>query len=718
MEQDGDAIARKRLADLESRPRGSAMETRLLARMSPGAASAALNAKSSNGRSGTAKEKNPTKKSSSKASSLRPCRESSSSLMDATRREFLRSNQTRHAEPSSPSLSAIAGRESSSSIGRSASKSMLQSPSQIRGDASPRLRGGGSPNPDQVHALEQRLRDRAEISKLKDENVILQTKLEEVWASRESVQDVMETECRTLAKRMQEMEDQLCDIRTERDQLAKELQDTNSQKLQDQLSEIRAERDELAEQLEDTNSRSGGWEQALGDIHAELEVVREECTILKDELHASLLKQHELEQECSNLQEERELLEEEVVALMEAGVELASHKPESPVEVPKRTLSVEAAGPHLAGLEMIPEPKDQLDLTLLAEHILDTLQHGDELVEQQALTLLKAVYTNLLQQPGHSIIEMNTATDWAEVNICGDLGGQVNKLWEIIDINGYPEADNQYIFNGDVFWHDTHDTLQLLVALFALKTQQPDYVHILYRGSLDTLPQSSHLVVQLLTSMAQHLPFGAVLNQEVLILHKDLFDDAVSAHNTAPLPNPSESRRFTSTLIPDPVDTNSDPVFMQQLKGLEASTDATVAIIRVTPSAVLTPDNARFFMFRVTQLFKCIDYFAIDTNDSSTSSDCSPVSQEANRWAKPRKDKDTIKRSIPAPRSSIPKALPKATTESHRSAPKLAYNAPVRERQRKTDETEGQYRKKSSALPRSGLQAPVFKSKRLPSGRA
>ena len=54
-----------------------------------------------------------------------------------------------------------------------------------------------------------------------------------------------------------------------------------------------------------------------------------------------------------------------------------------------------------------------------------------------------------------------------------------------------------------------------LVALFALKTQQPDYVHILYRGSLDTLPQSSHLVVQLLTSMAQHLPFGAVLNQEV-----------------------------------------------------------------------------------------------------------------------------------------------------------------------------------------------------------
>ena len=53
------------------------------------------------------------------------------------------------------------------------------------------------------------------------------------------------------------------------------------------------------------------------------------------------------------------------------------------MEVPKRTLSVEAAGPHLAGLEMIPEPEDQLDLTLLAEHILDTLQHGDELVEQQ-----------------------------------------------------------------------------------------------------------------------------------------------------------------------------------------------------------------------------------------------------------------------------------------------------------------------------------------------
>lgn len=174
----GDAIARKRLADLESRPRGvfsqsfghssqsarggagSAMESRLLARMSSGAASTALNAKSSNGRSGTAKEKNPTKKSSSKASSLRPCRESSSSLMDATRRgslqigvlqftkvtsvrsEFLRSNQTRHAEPSSPSLSAAAGLDSSSSKGRSASKSMLQSPSQPRGDASPRLRGG------------------------------------------------------------------------------------------------------------------------------------------------------------------------------------------------------------------------------------------------------------------------------------------------------------------------------------------------------------------------------------------------------------------------------------------------------------------------------------------------------------------------------------------------------------------------------------------------
>lgn len=700
-QEDVDGNVRKRLADLEARPRGTAMESRLLARMSStGTTSTASKTKSSIGRLGAGKEKIPIPRAAGKKTSLRSGRDSSSSLLDATRREFLRSN-TRLMEPSSPSLSAA--QSVSSPKGRSTSKSMLHSPTPSMADVSPRMRGGGSPNPDQMHALEQKLRDRAEISKLKEENRMLQAKLEEAWASRESVQDVMETECRTLAQRMQEMEDQLCDVRTERDQLTKDLQDTSSQILQEQLLEMKTERDELTTQLQDTTSRSGGWEQALGDIHAELEVVREERTILKEELHASLLKQHEVEQECFNLKEERELLEEEVVALMEAGGQICreSDQPTLPAEVSKQVFSPEVTGPQpLAGLEMIPEPEDQLDLTLLAEHILLTLQQGDELIEQQALILLKAACTESMKEPRHSIIEMSTATDWAEINVCGDLNGQVDKLWEIIEINGYPEGDNQYIFNGDFLWHDTPGCLELVVALFALKVQQPDYVHILHRNSMDLMQESTKLELRLLNIMARHLPFGAVLNNEVLILHKELFDDAVSAHNTAPVPN-ADSRRFTNTLIPDPVDTKSDPVFMQQLKGLEASTDATVAIIRVTPSAVMTPDNARFLMFRSTHLFKCIDYFANDPSGPSTSASLSPaVLEEAKRWAKPRKDKDsTTKRSIPAPRSSIPKP-----------APKLAYNAPARERQRKTEEVDKGYRKKTGALPRSGL--PAFKSKR------
>jgi hypothetical protein len=166
----------------------------------------------------------------------------------------------------------------------------------------------------------------------------------------------------------------------------------------------------------------------------------------------------------------------------------------------------------------------------------------------------------------------------------------MSELWEILHINGRPDEDNQYIFHVGQHGEDKEVELQILLLVTALKAMTPESVHLVKQHGSDLLIPGE--VGELVSQMWSLLPVGAVINKDVLVMHSQMFNQTANAHNMVDFPL-ERCAAVTSCLIPDPVDTNSDPVFLQQLKGLEHMTDGTVAIVRVTPEGNFPPDNAR-----------------------------------------------------------------------------------------------------------------------------
>lgn len=405
---------------------------------------------------------------------------------------------------------------------------------------------------DQLSAMEQKLRERAELNRLREEKEEIQQKLEEAWAAHASLKEVMETECVTLSTRMAELEDQLCDVTAERDQL---------------LSQV-SQKDAVHQASHDE------WEEDTSVLKEELADVSEERDILREEVDVALLKQQEMEERLVQAQEERELLEEELVTLMETVAEANHEVNNQPSTRATAPAAVVPDAPAPCAVTVPQLDGDQLEE--LAQDILDSLKRDLGIPENGASALMDSV---MCLQP--SIAEVSTSSDWAEVNVCGELGSDLSLLWQILDINGSPELDNQYIFNCG---KPSSDDGIVMLALCALKVLYPESVHLLTRGE--------HAGDGRGGAHDGNFSLGAVVNREVLVMHSDLFDQTANAHNVMS-PGSSPDRRLSNPLIPEPVDTNSDPVFLQQLKGLEETSDPTVAQIRVTPSRLFTPDNAR-----------------------------------------------------------------------------------------------------------------------------
>jgi len=280
---------------------------------------------------------------------------------------------------------------------------------------------------------------------------------------------------------------------------------------------------------------------------------------------------------------------------------------------------------------------------IAVESVLQDMEQGHSPTSGEVAGVLAGAAQLLEKTESQSIIEIDIDASLMEqeINVCGDLNGQVEKLWRIFEINGEPDEDNPYIFNGDIF--DNH-CVELTTALFCLKLLYPDSVHILRRvGNIQTTSTSngdaSHTAA--LEAVTCLLPIGAMINKEVLILHADLFDEECCRAESPPT-SPKSHKRSLPALLPYPSADPHDPVFLQQLKGLESVHDTTVATIRITPNSIMLPDNARFMVFRVTKQFKCVAYFGeedeVAVKPTKTSPPTRAVSSRHDPWAKPRND--------------------------------------------------------------------------------
>ena len=120
--------------------------------------------------------------------------------------------------------------------------------------------------------------------------------------------------------------------------------------------------------------------------------------------------------------------------------------------------------------------------------------------------------------------------------IVGDIHGQFYDLLNIFEINGFPNEENPYLFNGNFVDRGVFG-LECITTLIAFKILYPNHV-FLSRGSQEDITSnyrygfkneifdkydSDDKVYNCFYEFYRFLPLGYILNEEILIIHGGLF---------------------------------------------------------------------------------------------------------------------------------------------------------------------------------------------------
>lgn len=136
-----------------------------------------------------------------------------------------------------------------------------------------------------------------------------------------------------------------------------------------------------------------------------------------------------------------------------------------------------------------------------------------------------STYDSLVQYP---------IKDDEEITICGDIHGQYYDLMNIFKLNGYPDINNKYLFNGD-FVDRGSFSVECMLTLIAWKCANRDFLHMT-RGNHEA-KQVNHIygfkgevqakykdqgVYEAFSELFCGLPLVYVFNNEVMVCHGGL----------------------------------------------------------------------------------------------------------------------------------------------------------------------------------------------------
>ena len=118
--------------------------------------------------------------------------------------------------------------------------------------------------------------------------------------------------------------------------------------------------------------------------------------------------------------------------------------------------------------------------------------------------------------------------------VCGDIHGQFYDLLHIFEVNGWPSADNPYLFNGDYVDRGSF-SCEVLLTLFALRAALPGAV-FLARGNHETINMNlsygfygevesklNKSFEALITEIFDYLPLAHVLAGKIFVVHGGLY---------------------------------------------------------------------------------------------------------------------------------------------------------------------------------------------------
>lgn len=141
----------------------------------------------------------------------------------------------------------------------------------------------------------------------------------------------------------------------------------------------------------------------------------------------------------------------------------------------------------------------------------------------------------------HSFEELPTLVDvdvpdGTRFTVCGDVHGQFYDLLNIFESNGWPSAENPYLFNGD-FVDRGSFSCEVLLTLFALRAAMPKSL-FLARGNHESVSMNSmygffgevrdkyHTSFEVLaTEVFNNLPLAHVLGGKIFVVHGGLYTD-------------------------------------------------------------------------------------------------------------------------------------------------------------------------------------------------
>ena len=269
---------------------------------------------------------------------------------------------------------------------------------------------------------------------------------------------------------------------------------------------------------------------------ARLEAERFESEKLESaRLETEKLEAERLETEAFLAETEAFLTERsEAERLKTARLEIESPEVESP-----KTGSQESGSPESENLK-----EDNMDPSFILTSKSWKLSELTEILKSKTEKLNKNTVIEIIRK-AHAILKeekiIQTFEHKSKVSIVGDTHGQFSDLIKLLEMNGWPNENNPYIFNGDFVDRGAYGC-EVLLLILVLKICWPQHV-LLNRGNHEVMWVSTcygfseecrekydNEVYKLFVKLFNILPLAAVIHnivsgKRVFVVHGGLYGD-------------------------------------------------------------------------------------------------------------------------------------------------------------------------------------------------
>mmetsp|Transcript_16274 Transcript_16274/g.23974 ORF Transcript_16274/g.23974 Transcript_16274/m.23974 type:complete len:506 (-) Transcript_16274:38-1555(-) len=203
-------------------------------------------------------------------------------------------------------------------------------------------------------------------------------------------------------------------------------------------------------------------------------------------------------------------------------------------------MSIEASykGPHpKGGADALDSAEEEKFLFTPGNLPVEFVQASVERFKNQELISKRYVAQLLISCKTYfetlpSLLEINLPEDveGSKITVCGDTHGQFYDVMNIFEMNGFPSAENPYLFNGD-FVDRGSFSVEVILTYLLFKIASPNGIHLL-RGNHETknmnriygfmgevLHKYDKDIFDLFLEVFNVLPLAAVIGGKVFVTH-------------------------------------------------------------------------------------------------------------------------------------------------------------------------------------------------------